>query len=73
MWGERFAIIWGGKRKTKKQIMKNTSWLSAASKRMIFNTTTNQKQAATTEGTKEGRRDEREAWGKQGTIVLMAL
>jgi hypothetical protein len=39
--------------------MKNTSWLSAASKRMIFNTTTNQKQAAATEGTTEGRRDER--------------
>jgi hypothetical protein len=53
--------------------MKNTSWLSAASKRMIFNTTTNQKQAAATKGTKEGRRDEREAWGKQVTIVLMAL
>jgi len=36
-------------------------------------TTTNQKQAAATEGTTEGRRDEREARGKQGTIVLMAL
>ena len=49
--------------------------LSAASKskRMIFNSTTNQKQAATTEGTTEGRRDEREAWGKQVTIILMAL
>jgi hypothetical protein len=40
---------------------------------MIFNTTTNQKHAAATEGTTEGRRDEREAWGKQVTIVLMAL
>jgi len=35
-----------------------------SSKRMIFNTTTNQKQVAATEGTTEGRRDEREAWGK---------
>ena len=40
---------------------------------MNLYTTTNQKQAAATEGTTEGRRDEREAWGKQGTIVLMAL
>jgi hypothetical protein len=40
---------------------------------MIFNTTTNQKQAAAKEGTTEGRRDEREAWGKQVTIVLMAI
>jgi hypothetical protein len=53
--------------------MKNTAWLLAASKRMIFNTTTNQKQAAAKEGTTEGRRDEREAWGKQVTIVLMAI
>ena len=40
---------------------------------MFFNTTTNQKRAAAMEGTMEGRRDEREARGKQGTIVLMAL
>jgi hypothetical protein len=53
--------------------MKNTSWFSAASKRMIFNTTTNLKQAAVTEVTTEGRCDEQEAWGKQVTIVLMAL
>ena len=31
------------------------------------------KTAAAMEGTMEGRRDEREAWGKWGTIVLMAL
>ena len=40
---------------------------------MIFNATTNQKRAAAMEGTMEGRRDEREARGKQGTIILMAL
>ena len=40
---------------------------------MNINTTTNQKQAAMTEGTTKARRDEQEAWGKQGTIVLMAL
>jgi hypothetical protein len=53
--------------------MKKTSWLLAASKRMIFNTTTNQKQVTATEGTTEGRRDEQKTWGKQVTIVLMAL
>ena len=31
------------------------------------------KTAAATEGTMEGRRDERDARGKWGTIVLMAL
>ena len=36
-------------------------------------TTINQKQAFAMEGTSLGRRDEREARGKQGTIVLMAL
>ena len=29
--------------------------------------------AAATEGTTEGRRDEQEAWGKWGTIILIAL
>ncbi len=32
-------------------------------KTMNLHTITNQKQSATTEGTIEGRRDEREAWG----------
>jgi len=36
-------------------------------------TTTNQKQAAATEGTKEGRRNEQEARGKHDTIILVAL
>ena len=40
---------------------------------MIFNTTINQKLAAATEGTTEGRHNEREVWGKQVTIFLMAL
>jgi len=33
-------------------------------------TTTNQKQAAATEGTMEGRRDEREAWGSAMSLFL---
>jgi hypothetical protein len=36
----------------------------------ILHTTTNQKQAAATEGTMKGRRDEQEARGKHDTIVF---
>ena len=36
----------------------------------ILHTTTNRIQAAATEGTKKGRRDEREAQGKHDTIVF---
>ncbi len=37
---------------------------------MNLHTTTNQKQSAAMEGTKNGTRDEREARGKRNTIVL---
>ena len=37
------------------------------------NTTTNQKQAAVTEGSMEGICDERDAWGKHNAIILGAL
>ncbi len=40
---------------------------------MNLHTTTNQKQSAVMEGTKDGRRDEREARGKRNTIVLGGL
>ena len=40
---------------------------------MIFNATTNQKLVAATEGSMEGRFDEREAQGKRNSIVLGAL
>jgi len=40
---------------------------------MILNATTNQKLAAATEGSMEGRCDEREARGKRNSIVLGAL
>jgi hypothetical protein len=36
----------------------------------ILHTTTDQKQAAATEGTMKGRRDEREVWWKHDTIVF---
>jgi len=37
---------------------------------MFFNATTNQKQAAATDGTTEGRRDEQEAWRSVITLFL---
>jgi hypothetical protein len=40
---------------------------------MIINATTNQKLAAATEGSMEGRCDEREAQGKCNSIVMGAL
>jgi len=40
---------------------------------MTSHTTTNPKQAAATEGTMKGRRDEQEAQGKHYAIVLGAL
>ena len=40
---------------------------------MIIDTTTNQKLAASTEGSMEGRYDEREAQGKHNSVVLGAL
>ena len=40
---------------------------------MIINATTNQKLAATTEGSMEGRCNEQEAQGKHNSIVLGAL
>ena len=40
---------------------------------MVLNATANQKLAAVTEGSIEGRCDKREAWGKCNSIVLGAL
>ena len=37
------------------------------------NTTTNQKQATTTEGSMEGIFDKRDVWGKRNAIILGAL
>ena len=37
----------------------------------ILHTTTNQKQAAATEGTMKGRRDKQEARGKHDTIIVL--
>ena len=70
--GGRCPIVWGveWRRATKKN--REMGWaLGVDGRRLkILHTTTNQKQAAATEGTMEGRRDEREARGKRNTIVL---
>ena len=39
-------------------------------KAMIFDATTNQKQAAATKGTIEGRRDECNTWGERDIIIF---
>ena len=58
------------------------AWLNAIQQYMVAfigrlladqNTTTNQKQAAATEGSIEGICDERDAWGKRDAIILGAL
>ena len=58
--GVRRPIVWGGEWNDEK--IKNEKYVVAFGglQAMIFNTTTNQKQASATEGTMEGRRDERE-------------
>ena len=40
---------------------------------MTLNATTNQKQAAATEGSMEGICNERDAWGMCNSIVLVAI
>ncbi len=52
--------------------MKYTTALDSRRSTMAH-TTTNQKQAAATEGSMEGRCNERDAWGKRDTIILGAL
>ena len=63
MGGHR-PIVWGGK-------LSNAALNGRRS--MILNAMTNQKLAAATKGSMEGRRDEQEAWGKRNFIVLGAL
>ena len=48
--------------------MKYTTALDSCQSTMAH-TTTNQKQAAVTEGSMEGRYDERDTWGKRDTII----
>ena len=69
--GGRCPIVWGVKwrRATKNREM---GWALAINghRLNILHTTTNQKQAAVTEGTMKGRGDEREARGKHHTIFV---
>lgn len=72
MGGHR-PIVWGGELIDKKiQNIKYTAALNGR-RSMMVNTTTNQKLAAATKGSMEGRCDEREAQGKRNFIVLGAL
>ena len=63
MWGERFAIVWGGEWKNEKINYKIFIVAFGGLKTMNLHTTTNQKQSTAMEGTTEGRHDEREARG----------
>jgi hypothetical protein len=62
-------------RRIKQQKIFNIKYTTALNGRrsMILNATTNQKFAAETEDSMEGRFDEREAQGKHNSIVLGAL
>ncbi len=73
MWGSGvdvplFGALNGGERQKNREM----GWaLGVDGRRLkILHTTTNQKQAAVTEGIMKGRRDEREARGKHDTIVF---
>ncbi len=71
MWGDivpLFEASNGGKQQKKREM----GWALAIDGRRlnILHTTTNQKQAAATEGTMKGRQDEQEVWGKHNTIVF---
>ena len=71
MWGERFAIVWGGEWNNEKINYKIFIVAFGGLKTMNLHTTTNQKQSAAAEGTTEGRRNELEARGI--TISLFFL
>ena len=62
-------------RRIDRQKIYNIKYTAALNGRrsMILNATTNQKLAAATEGSMEGRCDEREARGKRNSVVLGAL
>ena len=72
MGGHR-PIVWGGELSDEKIL--NIKYTAALNGRrlMILNPTTNQKLAAATKGSMEGRCDEQEAWGKRNSIVFGAL
>ncbi len=71
--GGHHPIVWGGELRDEK--IYNIKYTAALNGRrsMIINTTTNQKLAAATKGSMEGRCDKWEARGKRKSIVLGAL
>ena len=71
--GGHCPIVWGVILSNEKE--NNIRYTTTLNGRrpMIFNAPTNQKLVAATEGSMEGRFDEREAQGKRNSIVLGAL
>ena len=68
--GRAFCHCMGAAKKvTKNKIVKIRRGLKCPPNNILY-TTTNQKQAAATEGSMEGRCNEWDAWGKCDTIVF---
>ena len=65
-------LLFGASNGGERQKNREMGWALGVDGRQlkILHTTTNQKQAAATEGTMKGRRDEWEARGKHDTIVF---
>jgi hypothetical protein len=72
MGGHRL-IVWGVELSNEKEKYIKYTMVLIGGRSMILNATTNQKLAATTEGSMEGRCNKREAWGERNSIVLGAL
>ncbi len=71
--GGHRPIVWGGKLSDKKIYnLKYTAALNGC-RSMILHATTNQKLAAATKGSMEGRWDKQEVRGKHISIVLKLL
>jgi hypothetical protein len=71
--GKRCPIVWDIEW-SNTQIMKIKYTVGLIGRQLADqNTTTNQKQVTATKGSMEGKRDERNAWGKRNVIILGAL
>ena len=71
--GKRCPVVWDVKWSNAKIIKIQYMVAFIGRQSANQNTTTNQKQATTTEGSMEGIFDKREAWGKRNAIILGAL
>ena len=73
LWGYFVLVVWGVERSDAKIIKIQYMVTFIGRQSADLNTTTNQKQAVSTEGSMEGICNERDAWGTWDSIVLMAI